>query len=257
MSRQYSNPPIETAVCEFRFPPTKPWDLVVPGLMYTNLSKDFPVRLPARRGQGVSIQLGPEGIVSQQVVDQPAHLLPPELRLWRSDDDTGEIVIAPHRLAVHHRAPYPSWVNVLPVIQQALKEYISAAEPDAIQRIGLRYINRIRFDPTTEIDLESYLDFYPFLGDRLPQTIDASRTRVDIPYSDGRDSLRLNLSAPIRQLEEPLVVTLDLDYSLVEPGGVQFDEVTSWLEHAHDQIEAVFEGCLKEPLREMFDARSD
>ena len=161
MSRQYNNPPIETAVCEFRFPPTKPWDLVVPGLMYTKLSNDFPIRLPARRGQGVNIQLGPEGVVSQQVVDQ------------------------------------------------------------------------------------------------LPQLIDASRTRVDIPYADERDSLRLNLSAPSRSVEEPLVVTLDLDYSLVEPGGVEFDEVTTWLEHAHDQIEAVFEGCLKEPLREMFDAGSN
>ena len=146
MSRQYRNPPLETAACEFRFPPTKPWDLVVPGLMFSKLSHDYPVRLPARRGQGMRIQLGPEGIVSQQVDDQPAPMLPPELRLWRSDDDTGEIVISPHRLAVHHRVPYPSWIKVLPVIRQAFNEYLIAAEPDAIQRLGLRYVNRIHFD---------------------------------------------------------------------------------------------------------------
>ena len=257
MSRQYRNPPLETAACEFRFPPTKPWDLAIPGLMFSELLRDYPVRLPARRGRGLTIQLGPEGIVSQQVEDQPAPMAPPELRLWRSDDNTGEIVIAPHRLAVHHRAPYPSWVKVLPVIQQAFNEYISAAEPDAIQRIGLRYINRIRFAPSPQIDLESYFDFYAFLGDRLPQQLNALSVQVEIPYADERDNMRLQLSAPHRQVGEPWAVTLDLDYFLEEPGGVQFDEVTTWLEHAHDQIGTVFEGCLKEPLREKFDDGSN
>ncbi|QMS90513.1 hypothetical protein HUN01_24125 [Nostoc edaphicum CCNP1411] len=38
--RQYPNPPIEEAVCEFRFAPDPAWNLTIPGLFYEKI-KDF------------------------------------------------------------------------------------------------------------------------------------------------------------------------------------------------------------------------
>ncbi|MEH2362987.1 hypothetical protein [Nostoc sp.] len=32
--RQYSNPPIEEAICEFRFAPGQVWNFTIPGLFY-------------------------------------------------------------------------------------------------------------------------------------------------------------------------------------------------------------------------------
>ena len=251
MSTQYKNPPVETAVCEFRFLPNDAWDLASPGLIYSKLADEFPTRLTGET-RGVTLQFGPEGI--RQVSEQSLpNLLPPELRFWRSDDNTGEIVVAPYRLAVHHRKPYPSLQKILPVIQRAFSEYVEATGVNVIQRIGLRYVNIFQFDATEGVKLEDYFDFYPFLGDRISQDILKVEIAVEYPHFDERDSLRLRLGASSSAKDKPLIVRLDLDYYLAMPTEVAIDEVTPWLEYAHDQIELAFEGSLKESIRSTFD----
>src|SRR2546425_12443479 len=42
MGRQYLNPPLVEAVCEFRFLPDTQWDLTIPGLMYEKIQDRFP-----------------------------------------------------------------------------------------------------------------------------------------------------------------------------------------------------------------------
>lgn len=252
MSRQYSNPPLEEAVCEFRFRSTDPWDLTVPGMIYSPLAEQYPRRLPARVGGVTAIRIGPEGIHQQIAPQDTPGIISPELRIWHQED-TGEIVIAPYRIAVHHRKPYPSWARFLPIIQQALGAYRSAASPESIQRIGLRYVNKIRFDITENLRLENYFDFHPFLGDNLPSTISAIGMRAEFPFNNERDRLRLQLSSAQDEDAGQFVITLDLDYFLVELGSVPFDEVPVWLETAHDHVESAFEGCLKESMREKFD----
>lgn len=251
MSTQYTNPPVETAVCEFRFAPNDSWDLASPGLIYSKLMNDFPIRLTGG-ARGVTLQFGPEGVRSVES-EAPLDLMPPELRFWHSDDNSGEIVVAPFRLAVHHRRPYPSWGKILPVIQRAFEEYVSATGVDAIQRIGLRYVNRISFGSGGKVVLEDHFNFYPFLGDTLPQEVLALSQTVEYEYVNERDRLRLQLAAPSRGQDEPFVVRLDLDYFLAAPGEVLIDGVIPWLEYAHEQIEAVFEGCLKESVRSTFE----
>ena len=254
MSKQYKNPPVETAVCEFRFAPNDSWDLASPGLIYSKLAGEFPTRLTGR-ARGVTLQFGPEGVRS--VDDQPPpDFMSPELRFWHSDDNSGEIAVVPFRLAVHHRKPYPSWKKILPVIESAFKEYVDVTGVVVIQRVGLRYVNRIQFGATGNVKMEDMFDFYPFLGDRLPQDFSAVGLTVEYPYVDERDSLRLQLAAPSRIVGDPTVVRLDLDYYLARPTEVAIADVTPWLEHAHEQIESVFEGCLKETVRVTFDTEA-
>ena len=250
MSRQYSNPPVEDAVCEFRFRSTDPWDLTVPGRIYALLEDQYPRILPVRMAGVTAIQLGPQGV--RIGAQPPPGIMPPELRIWRQED-TGEIVIAPYRLAVHQRKPYPSWALFLPIIQQALEAYRSAASPESIQRIGLRYTNKIRFDATEDLRLEDYFDFHPFLGDKLPSTISAMGMRVEFPFNNERDSLRLQLSSAQDGDAGQIVITLDIDYFLVQADSIPFDEVPVWLETAHDHVGNAFEGCLKDSMREKFD----
>lgn len=38
--RRYSNPPIEEAVCEFRFLPAEEWDLTMPGRLQSEIGDE-------------------------------------------------------------------------------------------------------------------------------------------------------------------------------------------------------------------------
>ncbi len=246
MNPRYENPPLREAVCEFRFESDSPWDLAVPGLIYSELSNDFPQRLPSRNPVfSASIAVGPQG-ATQQV--QPVD----ELRFWR-DDGTGAIVLRPNLLSVTHYRPYPSWDQYLPIIKQVLGVYREVGHPTGIERIGLRYINEIILQSDTgEVELGDYLDFSPFLGSELPQTYFSFIVGVQYSFNSERDVLRLQMTPEHSDQPNALRVILDLDYFLTQPGTVSFDDAIGWVDEAHHHIQHTFEGCLKDELRHQF-----
>ena len=257
MSRQYKTPPIKEAVCEFRFRSEDTWDMAVPGLIYAALMNDFPRRLPnVVQTAGILITGGPRGQpeVSSQVDEQFRQNIAQlqGLRFWREKTEDGLIVVAPNKLAVSQYPPYPSWDGFLPIIRQAFEAYVTVAKPHSIQRIGLRYINDIVFEVGT-VDLEDYFEYYPHLGSKLPQDYGAFHMTLNFPYSQARDHLRVQLSTVPGTTDEQVVIRLDLDYSVVEAGAVPLERTTEWLQQAHDQVEEVFEGCLKDSVRAKFD----
>lgn len=238
MRRQYANPPLIEAVCEFRFEPGDSWDLAIPGLLYKALSSQFPKRRQVRLLES-TIAAKPEGI--WQTVSQEERLQ------CLREDETALVQVGPHLLSVNHLKPYPQWKGFVPLIREALHAYRGVANPKGLQRIGLRYINRIEI-PEPNVPLERYFDFYPFVGSRLPQGFFQCVVRIHVPFYGGRDVLRLALS------DEPGKPTfiLDLDYFLGQPGKVAFEDVFQWLDAAHDRVEEAFEGCVKDSLRERF-----
>lgn len=50
-----------------------------------------------------------------------------------------------------------------------------------------------------------------------------------------------------------LAVMLDLDYFLAKPGQVALDDLLEWVEAAHSRVEKVFEACITDRLRQMFE----
>ena len=74
---------------------------------------------------------------------------------------------------------------------------------------------------------------------------------MQIDFEDRRDSLILQ-TATAPGTEGQMEVILDLDYYLMQPDNFDLNDTMEWLETAHDNIERVFEGCLKESTRRLF-----
>jgi uncharacterized protein (TIGR04255 family) len=243
------------AACEFRFEPGDAWDMTIPGLIYERLRDDFPLR---RQVSDVEALVEPE----PKQDDAPAPVgTAARLRVSRTEqiqfvraDEKVFIEVKPNILAVHHLRPYPGWTAFLPLIHKGLTAYQSVAKPRGFTRIGLRYINRLAFQGP-KVSLENYLDFYPFVGSRLPQDYGAFVNGIELAFDSGANFLRLQLAAAMPEAEEgeAVVVALDLDYYTGRPS--QADEVEGWLDRAHERVQDVFEGCLKDPLRQRFDER--
>lgn len=264
MKRHYKNPPIKEVVCEFRFQSEDPWDMAVPGLIYAELMDDFPRRLPnvvqtvgfvIRAGQVSQPEISPQ--VDERFRQEISQLQ--GLRFWREKSEDGLIMVAPNKLSISRYPPYTSWDEFFPIIQQAFAAYTKIAQPKGVERIGLRYINDVGFDTQT-VELEDYFEYYPLLGTNLPQDYSVLQMSIIFSFDDERDGLRLQLSTlPISILpseSESLVIRLDLDYYLVKPDTVTLDQAPHWLQQAHDKLEEVFEGCLKETVRVKFDEES-
>lgn len=243
MAKKYQTPPIIEAVCEFRFEPSAPWDLTIPGLVYERVRKDFPKRSLAAL-QELRIEASPGGFKQSSDSNEGMQ--------FSREKENVFIRIARDILSVNYLKPYATWDAFCPLIHQAFEAYREVAKPAGIRRVGLRYINRIEI-PGSPVKLEDHLHFYPFLAPHLPQTFGDFLVAIAIPYNDSRDILRLQTgSAPV-QAPDRVGLLLDLDYFLATPGAVAMDSVSAWVQLAHDRVEEIFEGCITDPLRKVFE----
>lgn len=242
MARRYEHPPVDEAICEFRFDPDSPWDLAIPGLVYEKLRGDLPKRQPTSALEATTRQAGPDTIEQQWVQVDRLRLL--------SEDEKTVAQISPHLLAVNRLRPYTGWEEFLPLVAKSLTAYQEVANPEGLQQISVRYINRFNFkDP---LELEDFFDFYPFVGQRLPQNLSSFIVGIQSTFDEGRDVLQMQMTSNMPDDWSTVSIVLDLFYFLGQPGEVAFKEVFEWIQAAHDRVEDAFEGCLKEALRERF-----
>ena len=242
MRRRYSKSPIVEAVCEFRFEPGD-WDNVIPGLIWEQVRSLFPkrrnaVRLDVESVPGVG---GFEHKVTQESLTQ-----------YLEEDERRFMQVGPKALTVNHLAPYTSWQEFKPLIQQAFHVYSQEAKPKAKTRIGLRYINRIIL-PDEKIDLADVLEFRPHIGAALPKDHVSFTVGAEFPFEQGRDILRLQAASTVPDHKRRIGILLDLDYFTLLPDSVGSGENADWLEVAHAHIEDAFEGSITDRLRQIFE----
>jgi uncharacterized protein (TIGR04255 family) len=128
--------------------------------------------------------------------------------------------------------------------------YKEIAKPKGFRRIGLRYINVFEFDDLN-IELEDYFSYYPLVPKGFPNKLDAFLCRMELPYQEER--LILTLATIMPEKENLLSITLDLDYVMNIPERIYFNDVSEWLDKAHERVEGAFEACITEALRRSFE----
>jgi len=242
MSKKYKNPPILEVVCEFRFTLDTEWDITVPGLLYEKIKNDFPFK---ERRSVQEIEFTHEGQQLKQEVKSD------ERAVFLNKNRNKLIQVGNHLLTINCLKPYSSWQNFKPKIEQALQNLSEIVEIKGIQRIGLRYINKIEI-PYEQIDIENYFEFRPYLGTNLPQKTVEFLVGTTFPFEKDRDSCRLILKNAVPDNPKQSAFILDIDYFLSQQRSIKPDEGLEWVETAHNHVESVFEGCLTDKLRKLF-----
>lgn len=246
----YPYPPIQEAVCELRFPAgPNTWDLVFPGLIYSELRESFPRRIQQEQPEQVfSVSFGnPQQFLGGFHPGDPSQAM----KIWKQDSEDGAITIAPNRLSISNYPPYPGWEDFHSSIEKAYAAYRSIAAPGSIERVGLRYINVLNFG-TNAISPAAFFNYYPNIGESLPQANQNIRMSVEFAYQDLRDIARLQLATRPGSTDNSIAVQLDIDYFLVISGSIGLEQIGEWLHEAHSAIVDLFEGSITEQTREMF-----
>lgn len=245
MGRKYNNPPVIEAVCEFRLPPEIKWDLTVPGFIYEKVKDEFPHK-EQRLFQEVELKQSPQG------VEQLVHSR--ERALFLTNDRRIFIQVGFRLLAINCLKPYPTWDKFKSYIEAAFKSLLDTIEILNLQRIGLRYINRIEIiNPGHSFKLADYFDFRPFLGTKLPKDISGFAIRCVLPFPKTQAECNLQLTTAVPEKPSNCAFILDLDYYLSQVQIIASNDALAWIEEAHTNLEEIFEGCITDHLRQTYE----
>lgn len=169
------------------------------------------------------------------------------------DDDEKQIYQA--RLdgfTMSRLAPYESWAPFRDEARRLWNIYKAAAKPRKLVRVAIRYINRIDI-PLPLRDFKDYLRTVPEVSPELSQELDGYFMRLVLPLKDINSQCLVN-EAIIEPVDPNVVsVALDIDVFRTEDLPSEEDEIWEFFEILRDRKNMVFEACITDKARELFE----
>ena len=251
--RRYKNPPIEEALCEFRFKPGRDWDLTIPGKLQTEFGDEYTGKpreqkvlelgLETQEGKPPNLRYG-EGLARVQLVMKSGERMV----------GVGRDVLSIHMLRPYQNPAYPErsgWTEFKPRIVEALDGYWKVAEPNGVYRIGIRYINKIVI-PQRTVKVKEYLRCALPEVNGLPDNLAHFVGRIEYIYPDG---VRLVLSqGSIDAPPDHIGFLLDLDVIWEQAKPVEREEALEKVADLRTREREAFETVITDNARELFDA---
>lgn len=246
-SPPYEHPPITEAVIEFRFAES------ISEADKSKISADFKSLYPHEQ---LLKKVGFEVNVTDRKEDMPTAKLDQELGVRRSSLDSTELLLIwPLSFAISQLAPYQSWEVFFERFKRDWAIWKKAIGYKKINRIGVRYINRIDIPASTPVvEYEKYVNVYPHLPAIL-NPVSACAVQAQMPLSDINCTLTLN-STTIAPSVSPMIgylsYVIDLDIAKeIEPP--QNDEaIFGLLNQIRLKKNEVFEACVSDDARRLF-----
>jgi uncharacterized protein (TIGR04255 family) len=238
--RHYDKAPVVEALIDIQIDNASLGTLQDVEQLAETLKEDFPARLPLHHLQmGFQVKPGgdPEFIKDQQALgfrlDRPGRVLQ-----FRT---TG--------FSYSHLPPYSDWSSFSAEAEKFWIMYTDAIKPIRASRIAVRMINRLPL-PSSDIRLDSCLNFYPTLPDSLPSDAQSLFMQLQIPMkqvdADAIAIVGLYSSPPS---PSPSIM-LDIDFIIQRPIPIG-DEVFRTLGILGDAKDSIFEACITDKIREL------
>ena len=176
-----------------------------------------------------------------------------------SEDGKTLVSIGPNVLSAHMLRPYQNWDAFRPKIEEALIKYSQTLPCKGVQRIGLRYINKIEIEiqNTDGLDLKKYFAVSPLSPQDFPATTTNFFARTEHNYHDEPIKLILTFADTAPQ-EGCAAFLLDLDLVLeFGDNPISVKDAMSKVDILRERERYAFEQMITDDLREMFDATTE
>jgi uncharacterized protein (TIGR04255 family) len=239
--KHYSNAPITEAVINIQAQLSPEIKLDILSQMYSSIEAEYPKREDMLVLQGEMIVSTSVGAKASQ-----SHI---GYRVISSDEKH----ICQLRLdgfTFSRLAPYDCWETFRDEAKRLWSIYNSLTNPQSINRLGLRYINRIDI-PLPFGDLQEYLKTFPEVSADLSQGLSGYFMQLQIPQDNLAGMLVLNQAIVPPPTEEIISILLDLDFFVEQ--NISNSDTGIWdiLEQMHTQNNQAFEACITERTREL------
>jgi len=212
--RRYLNPPVVEALCETFFSGSV-WDATVPGIFYDRIRGQFPIKSELKQ-MDVQIQIDTGEAATRMVSAEPR-------ARFASQDGSKLVQVGRDLVVVNHLRPYPQFDAWRPLVISMVKLYGELTKPSAIDKIGVRYINRI------EVPEEGH-----------------------DPAMHSDHSLMVTFGSAPSEAQRVSAYLLDL-YDVVPVGKpIDLSLFSKRLDEAHANVEKAFESIITDTSRALF-----
>lgn len=244
--RNYFAPPIIDATIELRF------ENALSEADRERVSKRFAKRYPLAEEatvQRMLVNIQPTGVATQMDVQE-------RLSRRRSTETPAVVQIGNFVFDVATGAPYGGWQELF---DRFVEDWTTAKRVwkyRPIQRIGMRYINRLDLDPNDKdlIDYEDYLNLRVNLPETFPPTIS-----YELGFQSSVESIKCGVT--VKSGTAPPAVpgkvsfTLDIDLWRQDDVPQKDTEVLDLLLEMRKAKNQLFETFITDKARELFDAK--
>ena len=248
--RQYSNPPIQEAVCEVRFAPGPNADFSAPGRFYEKIRQFYDGQPRHQQVVATEVQVAADPASRRLSMQQGVTKI-----LFPTADGRRIVGLSQNLLSIHELRPYSVWESFRQRIESGLRAYEEVDKPAGIRQIALRYINRIAIR-SPKVHLGEYLTVAPHLPDSIPVTIAGFLWRLETVYNDR--PMRLLLTAASAPSTGPDEVAFLLDIEVrsewTEP-MLPVSAAPGQVDELHQRAQSAFEAFITDRTREVFHAQ--
>jgi uncharacterized protein (TIGR04255 family) len=240
--RHYQKPPITEAIIDLRV--ELPAEITLPDLNKAHGREEatYPIveQLHAAFGR---MQIGPQ--VSATAGSQHIGYL------FRNRDGTQMYQARLDSFTMSRLAPYENWNALRDEARRLWDLYRSVAKPSKLNRLAVRYINRIDI-PLPLKDFKDYLRTVPEVSPDLPQGLAGYFMQLAIPLEDIKSLALINET--IIEPASQNIVSVVLDIDICRTTDLPADEKDIWacFEQLRFCKNQVFEACITDPTRELF-----
>ena len=242
----YSRAPITEAIIDLRVSPAKGADSSVFDSLTSSLKESFPHQSPIFQGQ-LQVAISPKTPPS---VDSKHTRLGTRL----ADGANSRILqVTTLGFTYSHLPPYTNWETFRTEALSLWKRYLAALQPEQVNRIAVRYINRLDL-PGPKIEESDYLTLYPHLPAGVSQDMIGMFMQVRIPQSDINDNAIavLNTSLLNSDMENVISLLLDIDVFIAGMWVSTDQAIVDLLEQIRDRKNILFNACLTERAKELY-----
>jgi uncharacterized protein (TIGR04255 family) len=151
-------------------------------------------------------------------------------------------------------APYSPWESWIGEAERLWMKYLSVARPQSVNRIAVRYINRIEFAPSEGRRVRDYLKVYPEVPDTLPTRLSGILMRLElVPAELPGSTLVITVGRTEPIVAGNVALLLDIDLALGVAKGCSDPAVWESVQDLHLRENDFFESCISDLSRELFD----
>jgi uncharacterized protein (TIGR04255 family) len=242
--QNYAKPPIVEVIMEFQLAGAVSAQQLEAAIM-TGLPGVYTGRREVRERIDVAAHVTP------QTVETSAKRTP-HVTFLRTPNGRRVVACGENLMSVHVLAPYPGWENFIDQVIEAVGAATSVVGSTALASVGVRYIDQITF-ANRIVNLDEYLSIMPpSPANDVNWPLQGFNVLTQRVSPDG---IQLTLGLASAAPEDGRVgVVLDvLARKSLPPGTTLADG--SWraaVETLHSIQGATFEGCIKDPTRELF-----
>jgi uncharacterized protein (TIGR04255 family) len=242
MAQPYKRPPITEAVIEIRF--EQPLDKALVDKAHARLRQQYTFSNPHNT---VNVQF--------DLAHKHAEFQEKGVGFRLSSADQADVlVISTQTFAVSRLAPYQGWDEFRPRAESNWQEWKRAVGYQKIQRIGVRYINRIDI-PLSEkgnVRLEEYMNIYPQIPeDKFQKMVQFAMQNV-LPLGVDECNLTLNIASMPSPLLNHGSFLFDLDIVRTVAVPQNDDEIWKLVETIRTHKNHAFEAGITDKARALF-----